>query len=440
MIHGPSSVNYDVDLGPWLLSDWYHADGFSLDQIETTTGAPAVPDSSVLNGKGVFDCDPAKDTRCTGAGEYFQVVFEPGTKYRIALVNTATTLSYTFYIDGHNFIVSAIDFVSIEPFVTDVLNVSIGQRYEIIIEANATLGHDTNFWMHAQYCAEPKVMDSRIGIVRYDAANLNDPPTPFKQRYLDFGCDDPEPNQIVPIVRKDVGTRANNMSEADYLYVGQVNATWPGTPSTDGPIFLWVLQDTPMYVNWSEPTVGKITGLSSDSSFPSHTNSIALDYATDQWVYFVVSSNFSRAAFDPIRTIPLSAHPMHLHGHDFAVLAQGHGPFNASAVTPLRTNPPRRDTANVPLGGWIWIAFQVDNPGAWLLHCHIAFHASGGMALQFLEQPSELRTLMDDYDHDGGVDRDGVVVTEFKERCDTWTEWYDTVNVPAHAIQTDSGI
>ena len=431
MIHGPSSANYDVDLGPWLLSDWYHADAFSLDYIDETTHLAAIPESSVLNGKGVFACNAANDTRCTGKAEYFQVDFKKGTKYRIGLVNTASLITYTFYIDGHNFTVTQTDFVPIEPFVTDVLNIAIGQRYEIIIEANATFEHGTNFWMHAQYCGEPGLLDSRIGIVRYDAANTSDPYTPpDSEQHLDFGCDDPEPSQLPPIVRQNVGAMANEMNKSDYLHIGLLNATWPGTPLTDGPVFLWVLQNTPLYTNWSDPSVAKIANLTSDTAFPNYTEPIELDFETGQWVYFAITSNFSVEDVDPMRTMPPSVHPIHLHGHDFVVLAQGHGPFDANAVTPLLNNPARRDTANVPIGGWIWIAFQVDNPGAWLLHCHIAFHSSDGLALQYLEQPSKLRGLMDD----------AGVVGEFKDRCNAWTEWYDTVNIPANVTQADSGI
>ena len=30
IIHGPSNAHYDVDLGPVLLSDWYHTEYFEL--------------------------------------------------------------------------------------------------------------------------------------------------------------------------------------------------------------------------------------------------------------------------------------------------------------------------------------------------------------------------------------------------------------------------
>ena len=34
-------------------------------------------------------------------------------------------------------------------------------------------------------------------------------------------------------------------------------------------------------------------------------------------------------------------------------------------------NPMRRDTVTVPPGGSTTIRFRADNPGAWLLHCHV---------------------------------------------------------------------
>lgn len=41
-------------------------------------------------------------------------------------------------------------------------------------------------------------------------------------------------------------------------------------------------------------------------------------------------------------------------------------------------NPPRRDVVLLPETGYIAIAMRADNPGAWLIHCHIAWHSSGG--------------------------------------------------------------
>lgn len=69
-------------------------------------------------------------------------------------------------------------------------------------------------------------------------------------------------------------------------------------------------------------------------------------------------------------------HPIHLHGHDFYLLGQTNGSntgtFTAADIPRLNfVNPPRRDVAMLPASAWIVIAFDTDNPGAWLMHCHV---------------------------------------------------------------------
>jgi len=63
------------------------------------------------------------------------------------------------------------------------------------------------------------------------------------------------------------------------------------------------------------------------------------------------------------------AHPMHLHGHHFQVVAID-GRRMAGAV---------RDTVLVPTNTTVSVAFDADNPGRWLLHCHNLFHMATGM-------------------------------------------------------------
>ncbi len=45
--------------------------------------------------------------------------------------------------------------------------------------------------------------------------------------------------------------------------------------------------------------------------------------------------------------------------------------------------------------GWLVIGFQVDNPGAWLLHCHIAWHVGQGLGVQLLELPEKIPAVVD---------------------------------------------
>lgn len=93
-----------------------------------------------------------------------------------------------------------------------------------------------------------------------------------------------------------------------------------------------------------------------------------------------------------IQTINPFAHPIHMHGHDYYVLARSSGTWTSSATTTL-VNPPRRDTQMLPANGWMLIAYLSDNPGAWLLHCHIGWHLSEGFSMQIVEQVSQIPGL-----------------------------------------------
>jgi FtsP/CotA-like multicopper oxidase with cupredoxin domain len=66
-------------------------------------------------------------------------------------------------------------------------------------------------------------------------------------------------------------------------------------------------------------------------------------------------------------------HPMHLHGHSFAVLTR-----NGQALT---GSPVVLDTVAVGPGESYEIAFRADNPGLWMEHCHILGHAAKGMSI-----------------------------------------------------------
>ncbi len=65
----------------------------------------------------------------------------------------------------------------------------------------------------------------------------------------------------------------------------------------------------------------------------------------------------------------MMAHPMHLHGHHFQVIAIDGQPL-AGAL---------RDTIHVPPRATVRVAFDADNPGRWLIHCHNALHMVTGM-------------------------------------------------------------
>jgi Multicopper oxidase len=86
-------------------------------------------------------------------------------------------------------------------------------------------------------------------------------------------------------------------------------------------------------------------------------------------------------------------------------------------------NPTRRDTTMLPAYGWLVVAFKTNNPGAWLFHCHVAWHVGQGLSIQYLEQLANIPSAMDL----------GVLTSN----CNAWNSYYPA-NDPFQ--QADSGI
>jgi FtsP/CotA-like multicopper oxidase with cupredoxin domain len=68
----------------------------------------------------------------------------------------------------------------------------------------------------------------------------------------------------------------------------------------------------------------------------------------------------------------LQTHPIHLHGHDFYVLGQKASATYSGTSDLNFSNPIRRDVAMLPASGYLVMGFPTDNPGVWLLHCHVS--------------------------------------------------------------------
>ncbi len=112
-----------------------------------------------------------------------------------------------------------------------------------------------------------------------------------------------------------------------------------------------------------------------------------------------------------------------MHGHDFWILNQTTAPYDSSKQFVLTDSLVRRDVAILPGGGHLAIAFKLDNPGSWLVHCHIAWHASQGLGLEFLESPQSIVVSTTDQQ-------------VFNDTCNTWVSKYMNTTWP----RDDSGI
>lgn len=241
-------------------------------------------------------------------------------------------------------------------------------------------------------CSENDSQDNIKGIVYY-GSSTSTPSTSRPSSYSE-SCEDMSTSDLVPYISQTVTSPTDAGSET--ASVGY----------NDDNLFKWYLNSTTMVVDWEDPTLLQVAN--GNSSWDDSNAVITLPTA-DEWVYMAIQTTFA---------VP---HPIHLHGHDFLILAQGTGTYSSSITLNL-DNPPRRDTAMLPSSGYLVIAFKTDNPGAWLMHCHIGWHASEGFSLQFIERYDEIASLLD--------------MTTLNDNCNTW----DTYAASAGIEQDDSGI
>lgn len=270
IIHGPATANYDVDLGTLLLTDWSHTSAFIRWTDGADQGIPPTLENGLINGTNTYNCTGSTDSACFGNGTRFETTFAPGTKYLLRLVNTAIDGYIRFAIDGHNFSVISNDFVAIIPYTTDNLLIGIGQRYEVVVEADQAVD---NYWLRAiwQTSCNPtnENADNILGIVRYVGVNSMGDPTTTVGNFNNT-CGDESLSNLVPYLNLTVGNSATE-DVVDLSF------------NTSSNLFVWTINTTSLDLDWANPTVLRI--LDNETIFPTDYNIYEITDANQVRVY-----------------------------------------------------------------------------------------------------------------------------------------------------------
>jgi len=349
-----------------MLTDYYYETADRLQRrAELVAGGPPDSNNVLFRGKGVHASG--------NGGSYDRLTLTPGKKHLLRLINTSVDNSFTVSLVGHSFTVVHTDLVAVQPIVKNQLFLGVGQRYDVIIEANQQVD---NYWFNVTMEANNFCGRSNnkfpAAIFHYDGAS-NGLPT-NKGSPITAKCDGE--TGFVPIVPRTLTASDFQVNKEFRVDLEQPNFDFRGQ------VFRWEINDIDIDIEWDHPILERIH--EKNTTWPSKNNIFEINQA-NVWTFWVLNNNF------------LLPHPIHLHGHDFLVLGLGSdGPFKpAQHMSKLNfNNPTRRDVAQMPGSGWMVIAFHTDNPGAWLLHCHIGWHVSQGLGMQFLERKDEIPRLM----------------------------------------------
>ncbi|GAB7028868.1 multicopper oxidase family protein [Streptomyces sp. NPDC021749] len=227
---------------------------------------------------------------------------KPGDRIRIRLINAGGDTAFRVALGGHRMTVTHTDGFPVEHAETDALLLGMGERYDVLVTAK-----DGAFPLTA--LAEGK-KQSAMALLRTGGGAA---PTP--------------------------STRPKELA-GKLLQARQLKA--------DGSVRL-------------------------KSGKPDRTIKLKLTGSMAKYDWAINGKTYDPARRYPVRAgerVRLSFtnsttmwHPMHLHGHTFALPGGG----------------PRKDTAIVLPGQTLDVDFDADNPGLWMIHCHNVYHAESGM-------------------------------------------------------------
>ncbi|KAF3798798.1 Laccase [Colletotrichum gloeosporioides] len=436
-IHGPSSYPYDVAIEPITITDW--ANNSAFQNIAPSRGGRADTMDVLLNGTGDI-------TRFTGGQTMntdtipprFELSFDDAApnpmtgakRYLLRLINTSFGNSFIFTIDNHNLTVIEADFVPVHNFNTTSILVAIGQRYNIIVEATPIVNvsnpsanpipKDGNFWIRTYAPQNSDVLESyyhvdqntymKTGVLRYDKTSTTDPTT-TGWNISDTDSDKSINDQLKPILQWSVQKPANWDNSPEVFNI--VPTKGEGQYAT---AFVAFQRNGTTDVSPFQTTYGNPTFLNLDNvgdEWPAGWFVVPENYTDNDWIFLVIDKP------------KLGPHPIHLHGHDFAIVQQSdNSSFDMNNFNQNRpdVNFPRRDVVLVTKTGHAVIAFKADNPGVWLMHCHIAGHASGGLSLQIMERQKAANGIWPPGNSDA--------LNEAHKLCASWNSWsYDCKNL-----------
>lgn len=362
IIEEEGAVPYDYDEEVVVqLSEWYHdtTDVLinSFMNLYNPTGAEPIPQNLIINNTMNLTWN-----------------VEPDTTYLLRIINTGGFVSQYFWIEDHDLTVVEVDGVYTEQNTTDMLYITVAQRYSVLIHTK----NDTS----RNYAIMQKFDDTMLDVVPSDL-QLN------ATSYMVYNSTTSLPSE-------------NYVDELDFLddfYLVPYNKT-ELFDEPDYTITVDVAMDNLIngvnyaFFNNITYTTPKVPTLLTALS--------AGENATDATVY---GSNINAFVLEKDEVVEIvlnnldsGTHPFHLHGHIFQVLVRDveyddttHA-FNADNHTAFPEYPMMRDTLYVRPQSNFVIRFKADNPGVWMFHCHIEWHLIQGLALILIEDPASIQS------------------------------------------------
>lgn len=308
-----------------------------------------------------------------------------GKTYMLRIINAALNNQHFYKVAGHTFTIVAVDASYTMPYTTDVIAIAPGQTVDALMVANAP---PANYYMAAiPYISAANIIfdnTTTTGIVRYKSSPSKAPPImPSMPAFNDTPTANQFYSSLLGLIKPGMQTVPLDVDEHMFVTIGLGLAPCgPNQPKCRGQALAASMNNVsfqfPTKMSLLEAHYKNIPGIYT-SDFPNNPP-ITFDY-TNASAIAANPALQSTAKGTRLKRVKYNAtvemvlqntailgienHPMHLHGYNFFVLAQGLGNYNASSDVKNYNlvHPQLRNTVAVPAGGWAVIRFRADNPG-----------------------------------------------------------------------------
>ncbi|XP_038051142.1 laccase-1-like [Patiria miniata] len=412
----PHSNLYDYDLPEHvvLVHDWIDELAVNRYAGHHLSSLPGSPESVLINGRGqkieFFDQDTNQTVKTPR--ETFEV--QQGKRYRFRTISNAILdCAIEVSVDGHNLTVIASDGAPFEPVEVSRFVLYGGERFDFILDANQPVG---KYWMRVRavgFCTGANVQ--ALAAVVYDGA-AGEPVTPEgsppNREGVILNPVNQSPSATVRNVNQLVAIEKEGESSLDTVYrtvyLG-LDFEKVNNPIYNHPVYYpshavsrrdrtYTTQIN--YVSFKPLASPPLTQYDDISEFEICTLESTMPMRDHCQQEYCECTHVIEVEFG--KTIELvlvdegkpfeGTHPMHLHGYNFHVVSMEKlgtkttveevmALDQAGGIVRNFTKAPRKDTVIVPDGGYTAVRFVADNPGWWLLHCHLEFHNTIGMAV-----------------------------------------------------------
>ncbi|KAJ5280342.1 Multicopper oxidase type 2 [Penicillium angulare] len=362
IVHDPSPpFQYDEEI-TITLSDWYH--GQMVDLLQQY--------QSQQNEAAFMGNEPIPDSALINDSTNTKIKILPNKTYLVHVVCLANWPGHAWVLDGHEMTVVEVDGVYTEPYpVGDkMLRVAPGQRTSVLFRSKPDTSKNFAIW---------DTMDINMMFIyenRAIPANYN----PNATAYLVY--DESKPLPAPP-------------SFNELIFVDDVEFVPADRQPLLQPVNHQIILDTDHAVidGRSRFTINNKTYIPQEVPTLYTANTVGSELASNPEVYGDVNPiivKHGEVVELVINNHHNNLHPWHLHGHQFQVLqrsAVDGGYFNGQYFKNNSQTPVRRDTIMVQNHGHTVLRFRADNPGVWLLHCHIEWHVEAGLTATIIEAP-----------------------------------------------------